>query len=90
MRYQSEKALVGEISISIRLFVMAIQMHYSSEIRKSSVLFVMVRLQVFIFKVLHFMYSFSIMFYLPLIAPLCAALVQHHLEYCSQCWETQY
>lgn len=28
------KTLVGEISTSIRLFVMAIEMHYSSEIRK--------------------------------------------------------
>lgn len=42
------KALVGEISTTTRLFVIAKEVYYSSEIRKSSVLFVMVRLLVFI------------------------------------------
>lgn len=53
----TSRAMVREISTSISLFVRVIKMYYSSEVRKSSVLFVMGRLLGFVHKVLHFMYS---------------------------------
>lgn len=53
----TSRATVKQISTSISLFVRVIKMRYSSEVRKSSLLFVMGRLLVFVHKVLHFMYS---------------------------------
>lgn len=49
----TSRATVREISTSISLFVRVIKMHYSSEVRKSSVLSVMGRLLGFVHKVLH-------------------------------------
>lgn len=53
----TSRATARGISTSISLFVRVIKMHYSSEVRKSSVLFVMGRQLVFVHKVLHFIYS---------------------------------
>lgn len=53
----TSRAMVREISTSISLFVRVRKMHYSSEVRRTSVLFVMGRLLVFVHKVLHFLYS---------------------------------
>lgn len=53
----TSKATVREASSSISLFVRVRKMHYSSAVRKSSVLFVMSRLFGFVHKVIHFMYS---------------------------------
>lgn len=53
----TSRAMVREISTSISLFVRVIKMHYSSEVRKSSVLSVMGRLLIFVHKVLRIGYS---------------------------------
>lgn len=53
----TSRATARGISTSISLFVRVIKMHYSSEVRKSSVLFVMGRQLVFVHKVLDFIYS---------------------------------
>lgn len=53
----TSRAMVREISTSISLFMRVTELHYSSEVRKSSVLSVMGRLLVFVHMVLHIRYS---------------------------------
>lgn len=52
----TSRAMVREISTSISLFMRVTELHYSSEVRKSSVLSVMGRLLVFVHMVLHIRY----------------------------------